>query len=96
MERARMILALLDGETQVTVARRMGLRPNTVNKWRGLFISYGLAGLEDTRLRGRPKSVGKDLRERAIKLLETPPPKGQAAWDGKTLAAALDANKSSV
>ena len=96
VERARIILGLLDGETQVAVARHMGLRPNTVNKWRGLFISYGLAGLEDAPRSGRPKSVGKDLRERAIKLLETPPPKGQAAWDGKTLAAALDAKKSSV
>ena len=34
--------------------------------------------------------------KRALKMLETPPPKGQAAWDGLSLAKVLGVNKSSV
>ncbi len=54
----------------------------------------GLAkGLEDGPRPGRPeRCVGP--REKALAMLETPPPKGRAAWDGSSLAEAVGAKKS--
>lgn len=67
-----------------------------MNKWRNRFAREGLSGLEDAPRSGKPKTVGKDLRAKLLKLVETPPPKGQAAWDGIALAKELGAKKSSV
>jgi transposase len=96
VDRARIILGLLEGESQASVARRLDSRPNTVNKWHGRFARDGLAGLEDAPRSGKPKRVGVTLRARLLELLETPPPKGQAVWDGASLAKATGASKSSV
>lgn len=96
VDRARIILACLANDKQSEVAADLGTRPNTVNKWRNRFAERGLAGLEDAPCSGKPKTTGKDLRINIVKLLETPPPKGQAVWDGVALAQALGAKKSSV
>jgi transposase len=90
------MLALLDGASQAAVARRFGQRPNTVNKWHGRFARAGLKGLEDAPRCGKPVTSGKGLRAKLLRLLETPPPKGQASWDGLALAQAAGAKKSSV
>jgi transposase len=95
VDRARIVLGCLEGESQSAVAARLGTRPNTVSKWRDRFARFGLKGLEDAPRPGKPK-VHVDLRERVLKTLETPPPKGQAAWDGLRLAQAVGAKKSSV
>jgi len=96
VERVRIILACVDGGRNEEVAKQYHTSPNRVGKWRGRFAKLGLAGLEDAPRCGKPVSVGKDLRVRVLKLLETTPPKGQAAWDGKALASALGVKKSSV
>jgi transposase len=95
VERARIILGCCDGEAQNALAKRLGTRPNTVSKWRGRFARLGMEGLKDAPRSGKPKRyVG--LREKVLKTLETPPPKGQSAWDGLRLAEALGAKKSSI
>lgn len=96
VDRARIILACLANDNQVLVANDLNTRPNTVNKWRNRFAKQGLAGLADAPRPGKPKTMGKDLRTKVLRLLETPPPKGQAAWDGIALAKALGAKKSSI
>jgi hypothetical protein len=54
-----------------------------------------MEGLKDAPRAGKPKLyVG--LREKVLKTLEMPPPKGQAAWDGLRLAETVGAKKSSV
>ena len=95
VDRARIILGCCDGEAQNTLAQRLGMRPNTVSKWRGRFARLGLKGLEDAPRPGKPKRyVG--LREQVLKTVETPPPKGQARWDGLSLAKVVGAKKSTV
>lgn len=95
VDRAKIVLGCCDGEAQNAIARRLGTRPNTVSKWRDRFARLGLKGLEDAPRSGKPKRyVG--LREKVLAMLETPPPKGQAAWDGLSLAEAVGAKKSSV
>ncbi len=96
VDRARIILACLDNNNQVDVAKQLKTRPNTVNKWRTRFITNRIEGLEDAKRSGKPPSVGVNLRQKVLKLLETPPPKGQASWDGIALANRLGVKKSTV
>ena len=78
VERARIILGCWGGERQNALAKRLGTRPNTVSKWRERFARLGMEGLKDAPRPGQPKRyVG--LREKVLKTLEAPPPKGQAA-----------------
>jgi transposase len=95
VERTQIILGCCNGEAQNVLAKRLGTRPTTISKWRGRFARLGMKGLRDAPRPGPPKRhVG--LREKVLKTLETPPPKGQAAWDGLSLAKTLGAKKSSV
>jgi len=96
VERAKIVLACLSGEPQAQIAARLGTRPNTVSKWRIRFAKEGIAGLADAPRSGKPKTYGPDLRTKLLAVIETPPPKGQARWDGQALAKAVGAKKSTV
>jgi transposase len=95
VERAQIVLACLSGEPQAQIAKRLGTRPNTVSKWRIRFARDGLDGLADAPRSGKPPTYI-DLRQKVLATLETPPPPGQASWDGLSLAKAVGAKKSVV
>jgi len=96
VERAKIVLACLSGAPQAQIAARLSTRPNTVSKWRIRFAKQGIAGLADAPRSGKPKTYGPDLRTKLLAVIETPPPKGQARWDGQALAKAVGAKKSTV
>jgi transposase len=96
VERAKIVLACLSGAPQAQIAARLSTRPNTVSKWRIRFAQQGIAGLADAPRSGKPKTYGPDLRTKLLAVIETPPPKGQARWDGLALAKAVGAKKSTV
>ena len=95
VERAQIILACLGGEPQAEIAKRLGTRPNTVSKWRIRFACDGLKGLADAPRSGKPPTYT-GLRTKVLAMLETPPPPGQASWDGLSLAKAVGAKKTIV
>ena len=88
-ERARIVLACVQGKRNDQVAHEMGLRPNTVGQWRRRFAASGIAGLRDQPRSGKPAKYGAELRDRILARLELPPPAGMASWDGGSLALAL-------
>ena len=96
VERAKMVLGCWDGGTVSAVARSLGVRPNKVILWRDRFIAKGMAGLQDRPRSGKPRRYGAAFRERVLKLLETPPPAGQACWDGGAVALRLGASDDAV
>src|ERR1700752_4527553 len=89
VERAKIILACLDGKRNDAVSRGLGVLPNTVGLWRKRFAARGMAGLRDQPRPGKKPRYGAALRLRILRQLELPPPPGLAGWDGGTLAAAL-------
>src|ERR1700747_2854401 len=89
VERAKIILACLDGKRNDAVSRELGVRPNTVGLWRKRFAARGMAGLRDQPRPGKKPRYGAGLRRRILRRLGLPPPPGLAGWDGGTLAAAL-------
>ena len=88
-ERARIVLACLQGKRNDVVAREIGVRPNTVGLWRRRFAVEGIAGLRDHPRPGKPAKYGDELRDRVLRQLELAPPAGMASWDGGSLARAL-------
>ncbi len=52
--RARIILACEDGGSAAAVARRVGVHPRTVERWRGRFRRHGMRGLQDKPRPGPP------------------------------------------
>ena len=54
VERARIILACLEGKEIQQVARELGVSLATVSKWRQRFSLWGLRGLRDQPRSGKP------------------------------------------
>jgi transposase len=87
--RARVVLAAAEGEGSVSIARREGVRVNTVSTWRTRFAVKGIAGLVDEQRAGRPVVYGPETESRVLAQLEQPSPAGYAMWNGRLLARAL-------
>src|SRR5487761_1510887 len=92
VERARIILACLQGKENQQVAREVGASIPTVGKWRRRFAQRGLEGLRDGPRSGKPPTYDAAFRNRVLALLEQPPPAGLAHWDGRSVAEKLGAS----
>jgi transposase len=96
VERARIILGCLDRRPIKVIAEENQMRPNVVIRWRKRFAESGLSGLEDRPRSGRRRLYDDTFRGRILATLEESPPKGQAQWDGASLAARLEASDDAV
>ena len=95
VERARIVLACLEGKEIQQVAREIGASIATVSKWRR-FAQDGLRGLRDRPRSGKPPRYGTAFRNRVLALLGQPPPAGLGHWDGPGVAEALGASVHAV
>jgi transposase len=96
VQRAKIVLSVLDGISQNKVAQDLDVNPNTVSKWVKAFSKNGLKGLEDAPRSGKPKTVGQDIHIRILEKLEEKPPNGLASWDGVSLSEALGVKRTIV
>lgn len=96
VERARIIIKCLQGESVGQIARDLNIRPNTVIDWRRRFEKMGIGGLHDQPRSGKPRRYDEDFRNQVLKTLELPPPIGQACWDGPAVAKHLDTSVHAV
>ncbi len=96
VERARIILACLDGKEVQQVARELAVSIPTVTKWRRRFALWGLRGLGDQLRSGKPVRYDAAFRNRVLAVLEEPPPTGMSHWDGPAVAEKLDASVHAV
>jgi transposase-like protein len=53
--RARIVLLASAGWANAAIARKLGVAPNTVGKWRKRFCLEGVDGLADRERSGRPR-----------------------------------------
>ena len=96
MERARIILACLEGKEIQQVARELRVSIPSVSKWRQRFSLWGLRGLRDRLRPGKPVKYDTAFRNRVLALLEEKPPPGMSHWDGPAVAEKLDASVHAV
>lgn len=95
-QRAKMVLACLEGKPVKDIAAEMNERPNTVILWRDRFAKMGIPGLQDLHRSGRTVTYGADFRNMVFNKLKEPPPDGLARWDGPTLAKVLNTSADAV
>jgi transposase len=96
VERARIILASLEGKEIQQVARELKVSVPTVSKWRQRFSVFGVRGLYDQSRSGKPVRYDTEFRNRVLATLEEPPPPDMSHWDGPAVAAKLDASVHAV
>ena len=96
-ERARIVLASAEGESNTAIAARLKLSKATVGKWRASFLTKRIAGLYDDVRPGRPRSVDDERVAQLIKTtLHTKPKDGTTHWSVRSVAAETNISKSSV
>ncbi|MEM5460870.1 helix-turn-helix domain-containing protein [Paraburkholderia phytofirmans] len=82
-DRARIVLACLQGASNKKVAASFGTGEHTVSKWRTRFLSAGIDGLRDKQRSGAPKVISDRVLDRlaeiGTQLPENRPGAGTAA-----------------
>jgi transposase len=96
-QRARIVLACAEGESNQRVAARLAVSVPTVRKWRGRFAAARLDGLVDEPRPGRPRSVTDDQVEDVIvRTLEAAPPDGGTHWSTRQMAKASGLSQTTI
>ena len=93
VERARLILAVAEGQTAPAAAAALGLVPDTGRLWVKRFNAHGLDGLADRPRAGRPATYGPDLVGEVLATALTKPDElglPFACWTLDRLAAYLN------
>ena len=91
-----MILASAEGLTNAAVARRVGVTPHTVSKWRRRFREAGIQGLHDELRPGRPRTYDDDKVAAVINRALQETPDAATHWSTRTLGRAEGIGKSTV
>ncbi len=94
-QRARIVLLAAEGLSNTVIAERVGASRPTVIGWRGRYQARGLAGLEDERRSGRPRSID---HAGIVTATLAPPPKkyGVTHWSTRLLARHLRISDATV
>jgi transposase len=88
-ERAQIVLWAAQGLRNDAIAERLRCRRARVSKWRRRFAARRCAGLSDEPRPGQPTKYGAEPEKRLLAQMDSPPPSGYAAWNGRLLAQAL-------
>jgi putative transposase len=96
VRRAQIILASSDGETNASIAQRLGISSGTVTHWRRRFLVQGLVGLHGEQRPGRPRSHDDERVAQLLRtVLETAPIQGNR-WTVRSLERETGMSKSAV
>lgn len=96
IERAKIVLARLNGRGIRQVARDLKVSVPTVTRWCKRFLLNGVAGLRDDPRPGKPARYKSAFRDSVLDLLGHPPPEGLESWDGRAIAEKLGASVDAV
>ena len=94
--RARIVLGCAAGDPNQVVARKLGVTPQTVCKWRARFIAQRLDGLHDEPRPGVPRSIDDAKVEAVIVATLETMPQGTTHWSSRGMARSSGISTSSV
>jgi len=93
--RAWIILNRADGLSQKQTAAEVGVARPVVVKWEQRFRKAGLAGLVDSKGRGRKPWIEPQVREKIL-VRATQPPANRSRWSVRTMAQSAGVSKATV
>jgi transposase len=94
-QRSRIILGAAAGESNQTIAAKLGLPAITVGKWRRAFATKGLDGLQDAPRTGRPPKHAQEVWAR-VQQRVCQQPEAYSRWTVRTLARDLGLPRATV
>ena len=96
VQRAQIVLWCAQGESHGVIAKRLGLSPITVGKWRRRYHARGLEGLEDEQRPGRPRVYGEERVAEVLNRALQSRPANASHWSVRSLSEATGIPKSTV
>ena len=97
VRRARIVLALAEGQAVRRVAREVGVDENTVRLWRDRFTEGGITALEaDAPRPGRPRTIPAERIQAVLTLTRMTTPDGASQWSVRTMAEVAGVSPASV
>ncbi|MEU1502212.1 IS630 family transposase [Streptomyces sp. NPDC005732] len=94
--RARIVLRCAEGATNKQVAAELGVREQSVSRWRARFVERRLEGLADEPRPGRPPSILLDQVEDVIVATLESTPGQDTHWSRASMAARTGLSKSTI
>jgi transposase len=95
-QRARIVLACAEGDSNDDVARRLKITAQTVSKWRRRFVGQRLEGLLDEPRVGAPRKILDSDVERVLTLTLESKPKDSTHWSTRSMAEASGLTQTAV
>jgi transposase len=94
--RARIVLLCAEGKTNRGVAREVGMREETVGKWRSRFMRLGVGGLADSPRPNVDRKLADEKVEAVVRLALETTPKGRTHWSTRRMGKRAGVSQSSV
>lgn len=88
-QRARVILAIADGEPYPVLGARLELSSTTLTRWRKRFDQHRVAGLHDAARSGRGDRLAPAREAKILALTQQAPPPPFTHWTSRRLGARL-------
>jgi len=95
-QRARVILAIADGEPYAVLSARLELSTTTLTRWRKRFDDHRLAGLHDAPRAGRGDRLTAALEAKILALTQQRPPAPLTQWTTRLIGARLKVSHMTV
>lgn len=95
-QRARVILAIADGEPYPVLGARLELSTTTLTRWRKRFEQHRVAGLHDAARSGRGDRLSPELEAKILALTQQSPPKPFTHWTTRRVSARLGVSHMTV
>ena len=97
VERAQIVLGAAEGLENLEIARRMGLTPEKVARWRNRFLQGGIPALEkDAPRSGRTRTITERWVKKVLDLTLQQKPAHATHWSTRTMATAAGISEASV
>jgi len=94
--RARLILALAEGQSYREIERSMHTSAATIARWRSRFEQDRLAGLEGRHKGSQPRIATATVQARVVRRVQQKPNDGSTHWSCRKLSRELGVSKSTV